>query len=60
MGQCTSPLVLDGVFEVLNDNGFDVVFGDANLAAAKQCNKAAGVGALEGGGEIWFSISKPF
>lgn len=44
VGQCTSPLVLDGLFEVLKNNGFDdVVFGDANLAAAKQCNKAAKV-----------------
>lgn len=42
-GQCTSPLVLDGLFKRLNENEFDVVFGDANLAAAKQCNKAADV-----------------
>ena len=41
VGQCTSPLVLDGVFSVLHNNGFDVVFGDANLAASKQCNQAA-------------------
>lgn len=41
LGQCTSPLVLDGLFEMLKEEGFDIVFGDADLAAAKQCNRAA-------------------
>jgi uncharacterized protein (DUF362 family) len=42
-GQCTSPLVLDEVLKELTDNGCDVTFGDADLAAARQCEKAAEV-----------------
>lgn len=42
-GQCTSPLVLDGLFRELTRYNYDVIFGDADLAAARQCNKAANV-----------------
>lgn len=42
-GQCTSPLVLDGLFFELSKYAYDVTFGDADLAAARQCNKAAKV-----------------
>ena len=42
-GQCTSPLVLDGVLKVLSENDFDITVGDADLAAARQCEKAAKV-----------------
>jgi len=42
-GQCTSPLVLDCLFSELSQNNYDIVFGDADLAAAHQCNKAARV-----------------
>lgn len=40
-GQCTSPLVLDGLFAALSKYDCEVIFGDADLAAARQCNKAA-------------------
>lgn len=42
-GQCTSPLVLDAVLKQLTERGYDVTIGDADLAAARQCNKAAKV-----------------
>ncbi|MFH0896777.1 MAG: DUF362 domain-containing protein [Candidatus Bathyarchaeota archaeon] len=42
-GQCTSPLVLDGLFSELSKHNYDITFGDADLAAAHQCNKAARV-----------------
>ncbi|MFC1506168.1 DUF362 domain-containing protein [Thermoproteota archaeon] len=42
-GQCTSPLVLDALFRELTKYDYDVTFGDADLAAARQCNKAAKV-----------------
>ncbi len=42
-GQCTSPLVLDEVLKEITERGYDVVFGDADLAAAKQCDRAAEV-----------------
>jgi uncharacterized protein (DUF362 family) len=42
-GQCTSPLVLDEVLRELTGKGYDVTFGDADLAAARQCDKAARV-----------------
>lgn len=42
-GQCTSPLVLDEVLKELTDRGYNVVFGDADLAATRQCDKAAHV-----------------
>jgi uncharacterized protein (DUF362 family) len=42
-GQCTSPLVLDGLFSALSKHNCDITFGDADLAAAHQCNKAAEV-----------------
>lgn len=42
-GQCTSPLVLDEVLNELTGRGYDVTLGDADLAAARQCNKAANV-----------------
>ncbi|MBX5327179.1 MAG: DUF362 domain-containing protein [Candidatus Bathyarchaeia archaeon] len=42
-GQCTSPLVLDEVLKELTENGYDVTFGDADLAAARQCDTAAKV-----------------
>jgi len=42
-GQCTSPLVLDALFGELSKYGYDITFGDADLAAAHQCNKAAKV-----------------
>jgi uncharacterized protein (DUF362 family) len=40
-GQCTSPLVLDEVLKELSENGYEVTFGDADLAAARQCDKAS-------------------
>ena len=40
-GQCTSPMVLDEVLKELTEQGYDVTLGDADLAAARQCNKAA-------------------
>lgn len=43
-GQCTSPLVLDEVLRELAERDYDITFGDADLAAARQCDKAA---------EIW-------
>jgi uncharacterized protein (DUF362 family) len=43
-GQCTSPLVLAEVLKELTERGYDITFGDADLAAARQCDKAA---------EIW-------
>jgi len=42
-GQCTSPMVLDEVLKELTERGYDVTLGDADLAAARQCNKAAEV-----------------
>ncbi len=42
-GQCTSPMVLDEVLKELTERGYSVTFGDADLAAARQCNKAAKV-----------------
>jgi len=42
-GQCTSPLVLDGLFSELSQHNYDITFGDADLAASHQCNKAARV-----------------
>jgi len=39
-GQCTSPLVLDEVLKELTENGYEVTLGDADLAAARQCEKA--------------------
>ncbi|MEM2910912.1 MAG: DUF362 domain-containing protein [Candidatus Bathyarchaeia archaeon] len=39
-GQCTSPLVLDEVLKELTERGYEVTFGDADLAAAQQCDKA--------------------
>lgn len=42
-GQCTSPLVLDEVLKELAEKDYDVTIGDADLAAARQCNKAAKV-----------------
>jgi len=42
-GQCTSPMVLDEVLKELTEHGYDVTLGDADLAAARQCNKAAEV-----------------
>ncbi len=42
-GQCTSPLILDSLFGELSKLNYDVTFGDADLAAAHQCNKAAEV-----------------
>jgi len=42
-GQCTSPLVLDEVLRELTENGYNVTFGDADLAAARQCDVAAKV-----------------
>ena len=39
-GQCTSPLVLDEVLRELTENGYEVTFGDADLAAARQCERA--------------------
>jgi len=42
-GQCTSPLVLDEVLKEITERGYDVVLGDADLAAARQCDKAAEV-----------------
>lgn len=42
-GQCTSPLVLDEVLKELTERGHEVTFGDADLAAARQCDKAARV-----------------
>ena len=42
-GQCTSPMVLDEVLSELTERGYDVTLGDADLAAARQCNKAAKV-----------------
>jgi len=42
-GQCTSPLVLDEVLKELTEQGYEVTIGDADLAAARQCNKAARV-----------------
>ena len=42
-GQCTSPLVLDEVLKELTEKGYEVTFGDADLAAARQCDKAARV-----------------
>ena len=42
-GQCTSPLVLDAVLSALTERGYRVTFGDADLAAAHQCNRAAEV-----------------
>jgi uncharacterized protein (DUF362 family) len=42
-GQCTSPLILDEVLRELTERDFKVVFGDADLAAARQCNRAASV-----------------
>lgn len=42
-GQCTSPLVLDGLFRELAKNHYEITFGDADLAASHQCNKAAKV-----------------
>lgn len=40
-GQCTSPMVLDEVLKELTERGYNVTLGDADLAAARQCNKAA-------------------
>lgn len=42
-GQCTSPLVLDALFSELAKYKYDITFGDADLAASHQCNKAAKV-----------------
>lgn len=42
-GQCTSPLVLDSLFDALTSKNYEVTFGDADLAASRQCNKAAKV-----------------
>jgi len=42
-GQCTSPMVLDSLLEELSKHGYDITFGDADLAAAHQCNTAARV-----------------
>jgi len=42
-GQCTSPMVLDEVLKELTENGYEVTFGDADLAAARQCDTAAKV-----------------
>lgn len=42
-GQCTSPLVLDGVLNELTKYECEVTLGDADLAAAHQCDKAAKV-----------------
>jgi len=42
-GQCTSPLILDEVLRVLSQEGYDITVGDADLAAAKQCDKASKV-----------------
>lgn len=42
-GQCTSPLVLDEVLKELSERGYDITVGDADLAAARQCDKAAKV-----------------
>lgn len=39
-GQCTSPLVLKEVLKELTKRGYEVTFGDADLAAALQCDKA--------------------
>jgi uncharacterized protein (DUF362 family) len=39
-GQCTSPLILDEVLKELTKNGYKVTLGDADLAAARQCDKA--------------------
>jgi uncharacterized protein (DUF362 family) len=36
-------LVLDGLFSALSKHNCDITFGDADLAAAHQCNKAAEV-----------------
>jgi uncharacterized protein (DUF362 family) len=41
--QCTSPLVLDEVLRELTERGYSVTFGDADLAAARQCDKACEV-----------------
>ena len=40
-GQCTSPAVLDEILYQLTSKGYEVTLGDADLAAACQCNKAA-------------------
>ena len=41
-GQCTSPWVLEAVLEILTKNlNSEFYVGDANLAAAKQLNRAA-------------------
>ncbi|MEM3382114.1 MAG: DUF362 domain-containing protein [Candidatus Bathyarchaeia archaeon] len=40
-GQCTSPLILDGLLKEITLDSFDVVVGDADLAAAKQCDRAS-------------------
>lgn len=42
-GQCTSPLILDGLLSELSKHDCDITFGDADLAASRQCNKAAKV-----------------
>jgi uncharacterized protein (DUF362 family) len=42
-GQCTSPMVLDEVLKELTENGYEVTFGDADLAAARQCDRASEV-----------------
>jgi uncharacterized protein (DUF362 family) len=42
-GQCTSPMVLSEVLKELTEKGYEVTFGDADLAAARQCDKAAKV-----------------
>jgi len=42
-GQCTSPMVLDEVLKELAESGYKVTLGDADLAAARQCDKAAEV-----------------
>jgi len=40
-GQCTSPWVVEGVLKVLSENGFKIFIGDANVATARQVEKAA-------------------
>jgi len=42
-GQCTSPLVLDEILRILSQENCEIIVGDGNLAAARQCNKAAEV-----------------